>query len=377
VDGNVHPRGGPGGTVPRFSWYNVFHTFTGIGGAHLELPGNCLTTAMGILPHTGIAAAMEAAFSVDIPFWPQLPRYSFYEDMYVQVSEHFPGMVVDEEKLRIELEVGRFYEELAAYAEKAGDEAFFRLSPRYSAALDAFLARDLAAYPLIRGQSIGPVSFGFKIHDENLRPIIYNDDIRAFLYDFIARKANAQYRQLAAKNPRAFVWMDEPGLEILFASFTGYPSNLAKEDFRAFLDQLEGPRGVHLCGNPDWSFLLSGLDLDILSVDIFGNGPIFVRYTEEIAAFLARGGIISWGIVPTLTEELGAEDEKTLLGRLLTLWDYLHERGIDRETVARRAWLAPARCCLVNADGDRTVNRAFATLRKLARDVRGYFGLPD
>jgi len=343
----------------------------------LELPGNCLTTAMGILPHTSIEAAMDVALSVDIPFWPQLPHYSFYEDMYVQVSEHFPGIVADEEKLRVQLELERFYAELPAYIERADNDAFFRLSPRYSAALDAFLARDLSGYPLIRGQSIGPISFGFKIHDEDLRPIIYNDEIRSFLYDFIARKANAQYHQLQAVHPQAFVWMDEPGLEILFGSFTGYPSSLAKEDFRAFLGLLEGPKGVHLCGNPDWSFLLSGLDLDILSVDIFGNGPIFVRYTEEIAAFLERGGLISWGIVPTLSEELSVEDQKTLLDRLLGLWDYLHERGIDRERIAQRAWLAPARCCLVNADGDRTVNMAFTTLRQLAGVVRERFGLPD
>ncbi|MDA8334529.1 MAG: hypothetical protein M0Z41_05955 [Peptococcaceae bacterium] len=343
----------------------------------LELPGNCLTTAMGILPHTDLDAAMATALSVDIPFWPQLPRYSFYEDMYVQVSEHFPGIVADEAKLRLQLELDRFYAELPEYAGRADDEAFFRLSPGYSVALNAFLERDLSGYPFIRGQSIGPISFGFKIHDESLRPIIYNDDIRAFLYDFIARKANAQYHQLREANSRAFVWMDEPGLEILFGSFTGYPSSLAKEDFRSFLDQLEGPKGVHLCGNPDWSFLLSGLDLDILSVDIFGNGPIFVRYTDEIAAFLARGGIISWGIVPTLTGEFDLEDEKTLLGRLLSLWDYLHERGVDRETIARRAWLAPARCCLINADGDRTVNLAFDTLKRVARDLRGYFGLPE
>ena len=54
-----------------------------------NLPGNCLTTAMGILPHPTIEDALELALTLDIPFWPQLPKYSFFEDMYVQVSEHF------------------------------------------------------------------------------------------------------------------------------------------------------------------------------------------------------------------------------------------------------------------------------------------------
>jgi hypothetical protein len=32
----------------------------------------------------------------DIPFWPQLPRVSIYEDMHVQLPEHMPGLNVDE-----------------------------------------------------------------------------------------------------------------------------------------------------------------------------------------------------------------------------------------------------------------------------------------
>ena len=52
---------------------------------------NCLTTAMGILPHTDIERAIETALSLDIPFWPQLPKVSYYEDMYVQALDHFPG----------------------------------------------------------------------------------------------------------------------------------------------------------------------------------------------------------------------------------------------------------------------------------------------
>lgn len=281
-----------------------------------KLPGNCLTTAMGILPHTSIEDALEISLSVDIPFWPQLPRYSFYEDMYVQVSENFPGIKLDEEKKRLWLDTAAFYEELPDYAVRSEDEEAFKLSGQYSAAFDAFLSRDLSRFGIIRGQNIGPLSFGLKITDENLKPIIYNDEIRSFMFDFIARKVNTQYRQLLNVHPNPFVWVDEPGLEILFGSFTGYASDLAKKDFKVFLDMLEGPRGVHLCGNPDWSFLLSGLDLDILSVDIYGNGHIFTRYVDEIHSFLKRGAIISWGIVPTLTEELGAGDTGGLVARL-------------------------------------------------------------
>lgn len=340
-----------------------------------ELSGKCMTTAMGILPHTSINEALRLALSLDIPFWPQLPMYSFYEDMYVQVSEHFPGMTVDEKERRVRLDLGAFYEGLYEYIEKSSDDSLFVLSPEYSAVLDAFLERDLSRYPAIRGQSIGPISFGLKITDKDMKPIIYNNDVRSFLYEFIAKKMNVQYRQLKEKNDHAFVWVDEPGLEILFGSFTGYPSDRAKIDFMEFLNAVEGPRGVHLCGNPDWSFLLSGLDLDILSVDSFGWGHIFTRYFDEVKAFLEGGSIISWGIVPTLTEEVNAENVDLLVAKLEGLWDYLVQRGIDKKLILDRAWLAPARCCMVNADGPDSVEKAFQFLRGVSLRLRGKYNL--
>lgn len=343
-------------------------------GSH-RMKGNCLTTAMGILPHSSIEEALNLVLSLDIPFWPQLPKYSFYEDMYVQVSEHFPGIVVDEGEKRVQLDLKAFYGELPLYLVKCGDESIYRLSSRYSAALDAFLERDLSGYPAIRGQSIGPVSFGLKITDRQLKPIIYNDDVRIFLFEFIAKKMNVQYRQLKEKNSNAFVWVDEPGLEILFGSFTGYSSDRAKKDFALFFENVDGPRGVHLCGNPDWSFLLTGLDLDILSVDSFGWGHIFTRYSEEVKAFLEGGGIVSWGIVPTLSEEVDAQSVDLLVERLENLWDYLGQRGIDRKLILERAWLAPARCCLVNADGARSVEKAFKFLKEISQRLRDKYNL--
>ena len=53
---------------------------------YMKLYAGCKTTAMGIMPHTDIDRAIELAFSLDIPFWPQLPNVSFYEDMYAQSS---------------------------------------------------------------------------------------------------------------------------------------------------------------------------------------------------------------------------------------------------------------------------------------------------
>ncbi len=334
-------------------------------GMRKILPGKCLTTAMGIMPHSSMEDAMKIALSLDVPYWPQLPRYSYYEDMYVQSSEGFPGLHLNVEEERITVDLNDFYEALPAYLEASADPAFFELSPQYSHTFAAFLEHDLSRYPAIRGQSVGPVSFGFKIFDQDKKPIIYHDELRGFMFEFMAQKANAQYRQLVEKNPLAFVWMDEPGLQMLFASFTGYTATAAKEDYLAYLSQIEGPKGIHLCGNPDWSFLLEDLDLDILSMDSYSVGHIFTRYKTQVIDFIKRGAIIAWGITPTLTEELNTENLKSLAKKLEEMFEYIAANGLEMDEIIDRAWLAPSRCCLVNADKTASVEKSFEILKAL------------
>jgi len=82
------------------------------------IPGNLLTTAMAVMPHTDVNRALEMAMSLDVPFWPQLPNYSYYEDMYVQAAEHFPGIVLDVQKRTLRFSMDKFVEEFAENAEK-------------------------------------------------------------------------------------------------------------------------------------------------------------------------------------------------------------------------------------------------------------------
>ncbi|MGI6615192.1 MAG: hypothetical protein ACOX30_04100 [Dethiobacteria bacterium] len=339
------------------------------------LAGNCLTTAMGILPHRDAERALELSLSLDIPFWPQLPGISFYEDMYAQASEHFPGITLDRQRREIHFSLERFHRDLEEYVNRWEEESYFRLSPRYSAVYHQFLKKELSGYRYIRGQSIGPVSFGMKIQDHKRRPMIYFDEVREILFDFFARKLQAQYSDLREIHPRPFVWVDEPGLEMLFMSYTGYTSERASADYRLFLERFPGPRGVHLCGNPDWSFLLD-LDLDILSLDVLARGYIFSRYREEIRSFLNRGAVISWGITPTLTEEYLEEDLHSMIDRINELWSHLEQGGIAREQLLRQAWFAPARCCLINSDGEATVERSFKLLKKVAAHFRKELNTP-
>ncbi|MCU0580788.1 MAG: hypothetical protein MUF69_14825, partial [Desulfobacterota bacterium] len=96
------------------------------------IPGGLRTTAMAILPHREVDRALDLALSLDIPFWPQLPHVGYYEDMYVQAAEHFPGIVLNPEQNTLHFDTARFYEGLETLLGHFEETDYFDISPRYS-----------------------------------------------------------------------------------------------------------------------------------------------------------------------------------------------------------------------------------------------------
>ncbi|SPJ16216.1 conserved hypothetical protein [Syntrophobacter sp. SbD2] len=340
----------------------------------MGIPGNLVTTAMAVMPHRDVDRALPAALSLDVPFWPQLPLLSYYEDMYVQASGHFPGILADMEKRTLRFSIEKFIIELEDTLAHFEDPRYFDISDTYSVVYQRFLQMNLSDRVAIRGQLEGPISFGLNILDQDHRPILFNDTVRSFMLDFMAKRLNTQLNRLKVLNPNAFMFVDEPGLQYIFSAMSGYDSITARQDMERFFSGVERPRGVHLCGNPDWDFLL-GLDLDVLSLDVYSNGEIFVSYAKSIQRFLERGGHLIWGIVPTNFEPFEKESIKSLEKRLLGYWQILERSGIDRQMVISRSMLSPATCCLVNQDGVQTVEKAFERIKELSEVLRDHFAV--
>lgn len=336
--------------------------------------GNLLTTAMAVMPHRDVERAMQVALSLDIPFWPQLPLLNYYEDMYVQASEHFPGMVLDMEKRTLGFSMEKFTEELEELLAHFNEPDYFDISSTYSVVYHRFLQMDLAGRAAIRGQLEGPISFGLNVKDQDNCPIIFNDTVRPLMIEFMAQRVNVQLKRLKQLNPNAFMFVDEPGMQFIFSAMSGYGDVAAKQDLDTFFSLIERPRGIHLCGNPDWDFLLK-LDLDILSFDAYSNGEVITNYSGSIRKFLDRGGVLVWGIVPTNFEPFGREDPESLATRLESLWAGLWKVGIDRDLLLSQSLLSPATCCLVNPDGEKTVEKAFRTIKGISETLRSKYRL--
>jgi hypothetical protein len=340
----------------------------------MAIPGKLLTTAMAVMPHRDVERALALALSLDVPFWPQLPHVSYYEDMYVQAAEHFPGILLDMEKRTLRFSMEKFLSEFEETLARLDDPGYLDISPAYSVVYPRFLELDLAARAAIRGQLEGPISFGLNVLDTDNRPIIFNDSVRPFMLEFMARRVNVQLKRLQERNANAFMFVDEPGLQFVFSAMAGYGDRAARADLETFFAFIDRPRGVHLCGNPDWDFLL-GLDLDVLSFDAHSNGEVFVSYAHSVSRFLDRGGVLIWGIVPTNIAPYEKETLTSLASLLQGHLDTLAARGVDRELLLARSMISPATCCLVNPDGERTVERAFHTTQAISIQLRERLGL--
>jgi hypothetical protein len=236
------------------------------------------------------------------------------------------------------------------------------------------------------------VSFGFKVLDENLKPVIYNDEARTILFDFIQKKANIQYGELKERNPNAFVWLDEPGLGYVFSGLSGYNEQQAKEDYHNFVAGLEGPKGLHLCAEVNLPYLLE-LGVEILSFDAYQIGFMPKEYAGSVTEFIKKGGIISWGIVPTESTVLATQTPETLARILSDYWDVVSEStGLSLNQIAMQALVAPARCCLsdigqssttdkkagecqISSSEEKIVEKAFAFLPELSQILRDKYGV--
>jgi len=362
---------------------------------NINFQANCKTTAMAIMPHTDIERALDIIFHLDIPFWPQLPNINFYEDAYAQTSQNFPGITINVDTEKIDFSINRFEQELGDYSQKMADPETYVLSRDYSVVYPHFLGKDLGEYPAIRGQVTGPVSFGFRVTDEDSRPIIYNEEVRTLLFDFIQRKSNVQYRQLKERNRHAFVWLDEPGLGWVFSGLSGYNDIQARQNYQNFLEGIEGPRALHLCANVNLPYLLE-LGVELLSFDAYQIEIMPKGYTDSVAEFIRNGSVVSWGIVPTDSTSLTQETPDSLASRLISYWEAVSQNtSLSLKQIAGQALLAPARCCLKNigqvgaiddASGTKTrgkpdltieenlVETAFDYLGKLSEILKDKFG---
>ena len=339
----------------------------------MSIDYNCLATGIGSLPLTDPdeAVALALRYLPEAPIWPQLPRRGFLEHMGGQYSEALPGLVTDAARERFWFDTSRdLTPELERFFERylARDFEHFRISESHAAGLYAFL-RELAARPperarFLKGHVTGPLTAGLSYKDAQGRDIVHDETLFDAVVKNLAMKAAWQVELLGRFGKPVIVFIDEPALETLGSAFSAAAPEVVAEKLDEIVDAIHergGIAGIHCCGNADWP-LIFGTRADIVNFDAFDYLERVLLYPAEIRAFIARGGALAWGIVPT-TAFTGTETPEGLIARLENGLARLADEGLARETLLRRCLITPA-CGL----GSLEIARAEAIL-KLALEV--------
>ncbi|MGE5280342.1 MAG: hypothetical protein ACM3L6_06340 [Deltaproteobacteria bacterium] len=296
--------------------------------ARRSLARTILATGVGSMPHADAAAAEALVWEKlagDAPFWAQLPRRSFRENMYVQYGEQLPGLRVDDQakSVWVDTEAQNYLEDFEACFTKIQEGQVDAFSISRDAALGLHLLagrlEEEAWQGWVKAQVIGPVSLGLTLLDQNKTPILHNAELAQLLPSYLALKAAWLIRCLRAHaGTRIIVFIDEPYLVALGTSAYALPREAVIRMIDTVVATIHADgalAGIHCCGNTDWDLVMA-TKVDIVNFDAYGYFDKFLLYEKAVAGFLRRGGIPAVGIVPN-TEALDDDGLEDTLGGIL------------------------------------------------------------
>lgn len=342
----------------------------------MKIKEKFLTTGVGSLPSIDAREAVKnICTKFDIPYWPQLPKRSFKENMYVQFGQGLPSLTIDEKNRKIYIDstkdlsegLGRIYE---VYLSE--DYEALGITKDFAEGFYTFLDAAKEFNPdYVKGQVTGPLSFGLSVVDEKGKSIIYNDALREGFVKLLEIKAAHQIDRLKSVSKKIILFIDEPYLASFGSSFV----SLERQDvilmLNALIDKIHSKEvlsGIHCCGNTDWS-LLTETGIDIINFDAYSYAEGLSLYPKEITEFLKRGGILAWGIVPTSPAVLN-ETEVSLFNRLLKEFENLEKKGVPRDLLISHSLITPS-CGMGTLSQDLAddIIKKLSVVSRLAKDT--------
>jgi hypothetical protein len=348
-----------------------------------------LATTIGSLPHVDASFGTELIFrhTPEIPSWAQFPKRTASENMMRQFNEGIPALksegsrdYIDSTREDFTSSLTDFYERYLAATGSGDQEALehFGISMTHAAGFYEYINRlpdHLSAHDtvMLKGEVTGPVTLGMNILDRDNKSVYYDAQLRDVIVKTVEMKALWQIQKLKQFELPCMIFLDEPSL-------LGFGKQdfitVSRDDILGDINRVvevihdhDALAGVHCEENTDWSILME-TDLDILDFDAYDHMTAMTLYPGELGAFFDRGGILGWGIVPTLDLEAAAgESLQSLMDRFESGIFRFEEMGFDRDLLLRRALLTPS-CGAGGVLTEPLAERVLGLLRDISRELR-------
>lgn len=344
--------------------------------------------AIGSLPHKNVQEAMDLVkknFSV-IPFWPQLAKLNRNEDMIFQFLEKIPGVKYEDDNIYLDNESDVFFEQLEEFfmdfeeiissaESKLLDK--YSISPNNSSTFEPFIKMVSELKPkYAKGQVVGPFTLATTLTDKNKKCAFYDETLREIIVKMLSLKALYQINKIkeASAITTPIIFIDEPSISQLGTSAF---ITISREEVVAVIkevsDAIKGNgamSAIHCCGKCDWTVAIDS-GVDIINLDGFFFAQSLSLYAKEIENFMKSGGIIAWGVVPTLDKDaLAASSIDSLRIKFDEAIDYLVKKGIDKDLILNNSMVTPS-CGAGSLDADMAIKAMDLTfeLSKLLKTV--------
>jgi hypothetical protein len=307
---------------------------------------NLAATMMAFVPYRD----MQRAIQVILDNFPEAPCLPVLSRTIRHMLEGIPCLVFDREKRQVfldpsperEQELFEFYDRY-----EAQDLDYFATSPKTAPGFYALLEKLKENRPpqlkWVAFQTAGPVLLADAVKQLDGNSSFHNETLRDMLTKAISMKARWLEKKIKEELPGVEVIAGLP--ETTLVSFTSAGGTGTREEIINTING--GFRGlncltwVHCCANIDWT-LLTDSDIDVINFDAYQYSDKIALYDEHFKAFLQRGGMLAWGIVPVTNELIAKENVQSLVERLDQGISLLASKGIEEELLASSSWLMPS-----------------------------------
>ena len=305
--------------------------------------------AVGSLSSIDPAAAVRTQLMAfpDIPAWPQLPLKSPKEKMSVQGLSGLPGISwptpeqavwtlapIDFpevlEQLKEENQAGRLERAALKPEEAAGFSAFLKEAGRPGSSQAS----------AVKGQLAGPVTLGRLIQDESGKPLLSSRGGMEILMEYLLMSARWQTRELSRMGKPVVFFLDEPGVgPDLQPGNYGLEWKYIQGWFSGLLEPLQEEgvlTGIHSCAPGPWDWVFDS-PAEIFHFDAYRYLPQVLESAKGFDAFLRKGGILAWGMVPTSMDQGHFPDPAQIFHRWVDLFHDLVKKGLRPEDLKGRS----------------------------------------
>ncbi|MDP3565363.1 MAG: hypothetical protein Q8R70_12835 [Methanoregula sp.] len=287
-------------------------------------------TGVGALPHKDPLEACQDVLGIfpTFPYIPTLPDRGQLESIVFNDSEQLPGRMIRDDRLLFDSSTDQTAAIEQVYMDFVeGNFASYPLHRNYASVFTEMMTHNLADVGILKFQVTGPVTFGMQVVDANKRPIYYDTQLADVLAKMLALKARWCEAEMSQKTgvKETLIVLNEPYLASLGSSVVPVDKETVRSGWEDISSLVQGGLGIHCCSNTDWEFVL-GLNPSVVSIDAYTTAKEFLLYADTIIAYMERGGVVAWGIVPSDPQLFSLETTDSLYTRYLGIRTQLCSR---------------------------------------------------